>query len=193
MSTFVHLDSTYRDRQQYPNPADFRLSPNKLTGWTSQSRTVRALPPSVPAPLEFVTSVRALDLTIPYSQTFITLPYLYVDFHTKTYDDQNLVFSIDQTLRSTRFIFTNPSIQYDGAGIPIWIHWFCSMDQVMRIKRNDDVIFTVTTDGNTPLTNLDAVIPLPLDPSKQIKATFGLTPYILDGSFTNQLSGFVSL
>jgi hypothetical protein len=193
MSNFIHLDSTYRDRQQYPNPASFRVNSKDLGGWASQARTVRALPANVPAPLEFATSVRPLELTIPYNQAFIALPYLYVDFHTKTYDDQNLTYSINQTLRETRFVFTTPSIQYDGLGVPIWIRWFCSMEQVMRFKRNDDVIFKVTSDGSTPLTNLDTLIPNPIDLTKQIKCTWCITPYIRDGDYTNQLAGIVSL
>jgi hypothetical protein len=63
----------------------------------------------------------------------------------------------------------------------------CDQHQVMRFRRKDPVMFRVTD-------RLGNVIPLDLvddgpdpDPASQVMATFKITPYIIDGDYTNQL------
>ena len=43
MATFYELDSFRRDRQNYPNPLDYTVSPDLTGTWTAQSRSIRSL------------------------------------------------------------------------------------------------------------------------------------------------------
>src|SRR3990167_9319820 len=114
MSDYVHLDSSYRDRVQYPNPYNYTISAGKCGGWYKQPRQVKPNGNNQPSAQEFVVSIRPLDLTLPYSTAMTSVPYVYVDIHGQTYNDENLVRSINDSLKPVRFIFTNPSIQFDN-------------------------------------------------------------------------------
>ena len=67
MSTFIDLDSVWRDRSAYPNPCDYGLTPDQISTWCRSTREVRPLP-SGPneRPLDFVNSISLISLTLPY-------------------------------------------------------------------------------------------------------------------------------
>lgn len=80
MSTFVELDSIYRDRVQDPNPCNFTLPVSLVSSWLRAAREVRSSPQNqATRPLEFVTTVNMTALTLPYprvdlyADTFITV------------------------------------------------------------------------------------------------------------------------
>ena len=67
MSTYLELDSIWRDRQIYPNPCDYQLTPEQVSTWTKSAREVRALPQSPgERPLDFVSSISAWNVALPY-------------------------------------------------------------------------------------------------------------------------------
>lgn len=185
MATYIDLDSIWRDRETWPNPANFQLSVEQVRGWFAAARSVNALPknPST-QPLGFVISMNIHYLTLPYDASIAGLPRVYLNIRSKSYKDINLIQSIDGKQRDARFICTFDRVQNDGAGDPLWIHYRCSMEQVFRFKMNDELIFSVTTRSGDVIPNFDTTIPADADPDKQILCTFDVTPYRRDGSYS---------
>lgn len=189
MSTFLFADSSLRDREQFPNPAEYTIKKEQINGWFKHARTVRAHPSNPSSkPLEFATSIEIIQLITPYDDSFITIPTIMVDLHSQTYNDQYLISTIDGTNRDARFTLTFDKIQANGDGDPVWIYWKPVIgEQVTRFKRDEPIHFRVfTRDGNTlPIT--DTVPPVPLDPFAQTIATFQISPYIRDDDYDNHL------
>jgi len=79
MSTFIDLDSVWRDRQTYPNPCDYELTPDQVDTWVRAVREVRALPQNAnERPLDFVTSINIVSLTLPFPRIEIYAPRVIV-------------------------------------------------------------------------------------------------------------------
>lgn len=79
MSTFIDLDSVWRDRQAYPNPCDYELTPEQVDTWVRSVREVRALPQNAnERPLDFVTSINVIGLTLPFPRIELYAPRLII-------------------------------------------------------------------------------------------------------------------
>lgn len=77
MSTYIDLDSIWRDRQAYPNPCDYELTPEQVNTWVRGPREVRAIPQNAnERPLDFVSSINVLGSTLPYPRIEIYAPKL---------------------------------------------------------------------------------------------------------------------
>jgi hypothetical protein len=179
MSTFLHIDTTWRNRERDPNPAQFSLDPKELGGWFRAARTVRAVPSAGPKMLEFATTLRMIDFTLPYQDEFAALGRVYMDIHTQGYDDGQLISTIDSRNADARFVLAVDRIQYDNLGNPVWIHCHSHMDQVVIVR-----IFG--RDGNT-LPIVDNEPPLPPNPFSQVIFTIDVRPYIHDNEFSNHM------
>lgn len=67
MSTYIDLDSVWRDRSAFPNPCEYSLTPEQVATWTKSAREVRALPQNAgERPLDFVAALNLLGATLPY-------------------------------------------------------------------------------------------------------------------------------
>jgi len=189
MATFVDLDSMWRDRETYPNPNDYALSPADVETWPTKARTVRAFAqnPGI-SPLEFATTINIKYLTLPYSETVAEFPRVYVNFRSSRYSDIRLINAIQDRQPDAKFICNFDRIQNDRNGDPTWIHYRCNMEQTMRFERGAPIVFQVTTRGGTILPSLDTVVPDPADPTKQTLCTFEITPYIRDSSYDNHMT-----
>ena len=188
MSTFFDLDSIWRDGEANLNPANYELTPAQVETWFPSARSVRAHPqnPSM-KPLEFATSIKIHYLTIPYTESFAELPRIYINFRSKEYGDIHLIQAISGKQPDAKFICVFDRIQNDRNGTPLWIHWRCSMEQVMRFKRGDTIIFQITTRDGTILPIEDNPIPDPPDPLRQTLCTLEALPYIKDGDYDNHM------
>ena len=189
MATFVDLDSFWRDREEYPNENDYALKPLQVESWFKSSRSTRAFPsnPSI-RPLEFATTVNIRYLTIPYSEMVSEFPRVYVNFRSQRYKDVHLINAIDGKQPDAKFICAPDRIQNDRNGNPIWIHYKCHMEQTMRFARGEPVFFQLTTRDGSVLPQLDTDVPVMADPSKQTLCTFEITPFVIDGSFVNNMT-----
>lgn len=188
MATYFDIDSIERDREQFPNPAEFTVTDQEIKSWIRDSRTVRliAANPNT-SPKEFATSIRLIYLTIPYDSQTIVLPRVYIRFQSEKYKDLHLIQTMNGIHAEDQFICTYDKVQNDDSGNPIWIHYKCQMEQVTRFLRDYPVKFRVTTRSGATLPNLDTSLPNDPDPTKQILATFEVMPYIRDGDYDNQL------
>lgn len=186
MSNFVDLDSYFRDRVLYPNPCNYQVTPEQVKTWFFNARTVRASTQNpVMRPLNFVSTVNLHVLTLPYDDRLMSLPRLYVDFHSVRYNDRHLISTIDGVNPEARFICLLDRVQYDATNAPIWIHYRCFMQQTLRIDMGGLVQFTITTrDGNILDIFIDQNSDQSPDPKKQVIVTFEVTPYLRDADYT---------
>ena len=188
MSTFIDLDSIQRDREVYPNPFDYEVTANQIKDWFRGARSVRPFPQNPNTqPREFATTVNIRHLIFPYSALLADFPVVYIDFHSATYKDIHLIQTINGIHADSRFICSFDKIQNDQFGAPLWIHYKCNMEQTLRFKRDDPVVFRVTTRSESILPNPDTVVPDAPDPFKQTLCTFEITPYIRDGDYSESL------
>lgn len=124
MSTFIELDSKYRDRMQYANPADFSVSAGQTAGWSNLIRNTQCVKPcEKKEACNLLFCVKLLKLTVPNrlvaadgsTTEFIARdPYnqpvstdninLYVHLSTNRYDDGNLIRTIDNRHRDATFV-----------------------------------------------------------------------------------------
>ena len=189
MTEYIDIDSAYRNRDQYSNPANFVISPEQMLGWNKEERTVRAFPqnPSM-NPKEFVDSVKLVYLQVPYAAELSTIPRLYVTFYSLRYKNLDLIKTMAGKHREAQFICIFDKYQLDDAGNRRWINYKCDMTQVMRFNRTSEMLFQVTTRSGDILTIFDNPIDDPLDVDNQILATISVEPYIRDGDYDNHFA-----
>ena len=188
MSTFIDLDSFWRDREVYPNENDYQLSPQQVDCWFRTPRSVRNLPQNPNSyPVGFAVSISIVSLTLPYTTSLATMPRVYINFTSFLYKDIHLIQAISGQQPDSKFVCTFDKIQNDSAGTPLWIHYKCDMNQVMRFEMRDPIIFQVLTRSGDVLPQQDTSVPTAADPNKQTLCTFSITPFIKDGKFDNHM------
>lgn len=189
MSTFLHLDSKFRDREIYPNENEYEVTPEQSRCWFSAARTVRAYPANtLSQPLEFATSVKLLTLTLPYTVELASIPLVYVRFSSTDYTNLFLIKSINDTLKEATYICRFDRIQYDANNVPMYIHYQCGIEQVMRYSRDKPVKIAVVNRDNQVLPQQDDSTPNPPNDTAQTFFTFEITPYIRDGDYDNHMT-----
>ena len=193
MATFIDLDSSYRDRQQYPNPANYTVKDDQMSSWFTQGRTVRAFPQEIPKrQLEFVASLKLIHFVLPYSTALSGMPIIFVDIHTQRYKDRSLISTISNMHPSIKFVCEFDKYQVDSTGNPVWIHYKTNMNQVMRFSRKSALTFTVILLDGSVLFIQDNLPPLDPNASVQVHATFEVLPYIRDDEYSNHLTDFIN-
>lgn len=186
MSSYIDLDSYYRDRESYPNENAYELLPDQVQLWTKQPRqTVTFSRNPGLRPLEFVVTIRLISIQLPYSADIADIPKIYVNFESKNYKDVRLVDAIGGIHSDVKFVCSFDKLQYDALNNPAWIHYKCRMIQTMRFEKGEPVIVSITTRSGMVLPQQDNPPSLPPIPSKQSLLTFQITPYELDGAFSD--------
>lgn len=189
MSSFLHLDSGFRNVQQFPSPAEYVVTADQVKSWFAQARSVRAYPQEIPKKqYEFVTSLKLLHLVLPYTDELISAPIIYIDLHSQKYQDKNLVTTISSVFPTITFVAEYDKTQPNIAGDPAWIHYKCNMTQVMRWARNNPILFKIVMPAtNTVPVITDNTPPELPNPAVQVQATFEMIPYIRDDEYTNHM------
>jgi len=184
MSSYIDIDSEYRDNNLYPNPAQFTITADQVDRWFKHNRITNNLP-NLPfkSPYDFVHVVKLKNLVIPYSVAFSTLRRIYVDFHTHQTKTYNLINCINGMNADAKFIAFYDRIQNDSAGNPYAIHYKCNMSQVMRFQNGQPVDF-ILRDKDDNILSITDTTPTP-DPDVQVQATFEITPYVNSGEYDN--------
>lgn len=189
MASYINLDSIFRDRQNYPNPAEFQVSADLIKGWHPNPPKVNATNALVTdRSLEFASTLKLMQLIIPYSANLLNQPCLYVSFFSSSYKDTNIVGSMTPIHAEDNFICNYSKTQYDNLGNPIWLHYDCKMRVTMRFRRNSTVLFKVSTRSGASIPDfIDTNYTIPADPTKQVLATFEIIPFIRNNAYTNHL------
>ena len=202
MSNYFAIESIRRNRDEFPNPAEFTVEASQTRGWFKSARQVRAIGQNPQTmSLDFVSAIEVKQVITPFhipdpppdppSPTPINpYSYLYLDIHSPTYNDQYLINTISGANRDARFILIRDKIIYNSAGKPTWILWTSPMEQVLRFKRNDPLVFRLFTPNGITLPLIDNK-PEPNE-SVQIMALLGVTPYSRDGNYDNHLLQYLS-
>jgi hypothetical protein len=171
---FINIDSTYRDRVQYPNPADFQITTNG---------TVKNSLDFFNIDYERCYSIELVSLTLPnvilqsgYGNRIAFYPYVYVEFSNMNQPCKNIMWSNNPN--STNCLFKVPMynintpdiskfVRVDGRGMTQSIVFRARDSFRLRVLLPNGEIFQ--TDPDT--------IP-PLDPTEdlQISYTFSLLP-----------------
>lgn len=222
MSLHYHIDSRWRERDKYPNPAEFTL-PIKITqNWNAINRTVNPVKPHTKIQVDnMVHTVKLLNLTIPYdfggtagTAAINAYPFLYVSFRSQNFKDPHLVHTNEDgdvvntaenvltglpekavSLKDATFVAYCDKIQGTPGNLA-WIQYKCNMIQTYRLKVDDSLKFRVyAPDGQTlPIVDTlppeieDPLMPNLADPTKQVSATFEVTPYFRDADYDNHFA-----
>lgn len=188
MATFFDLDSVYRDKETWPNPNYFELNPSEISTWHPNPRMVRKIADDPNSrPREFVVTMNIKDLTLPWTQDIAPLPRVYVDFHSKLYNDTHFMNTINGVHKFAKFVCIPDKVQNDENGDPAWIHFKSDMEQIMRFERKYPIVFKVTTRSEDVLPNPDTPPGDEADPTKQTLCTLEMTSYIRDNDYSNHL------
>lgn len=184
MSTFYLLDSIFRDRITYPNPADFTVPASITNAWKTNTRTVQAVKSYCEKPvLNFVFNVTLLNLTLPVDFTTTAYgsnpPFLFVEFrNTSGYTDKNLInINTTESLKDAVFVVYQDKTIGDQ-----WVYFACknSMTQTYRIDPKGEMKFRVFDDFGETVQITDTIPPVPPDPLAQVSALFQMSPYVRD-------------
>ena len=195
MANYYAIESIRRNRDEFPNPAEFTVEASQTQGWFKSARQVRPVGQNPQTmSLDFASAIEVKQVITPY---YVSDPppsppysYLYLDIHSPTYNDQYLINTISGANRDARFILIRDKIIYNSAGKPTWILWTSPMEQVLRFKRNDPLVFRLFTPNGITLPLIDNK-PEPNE-SVQIMALLGVTPYSRDGNYDNHLLQYLS-
>lgn len=170
---FVNIDSTYRNRTLYPNPADFKI----LINGTSQNSLS-----FYNVDFETCYKIELVSLTLPnvilnsgYGNRIAFYPYVYVEFSSTNKPAKHILWSNNPN--STTSLFKIPMynintpeiskfVRVDGRG----------MTQTITFTPRDCYTLKVLLpNGETFLTESDTVPPDIPDEDLQISYTFSLT------------------
>lgn len=197
MATYIDFDSTYRNINTYPNPADYVVEDSQVRDWIREPRTVSA---NSNRPgnrvIEFTQSLEVEGCILPYTnityvdglgvtQTTHTadLQRIYIDVHTLRFNDLRLIYSIEDKLNKARFVLIQDKIQKDSTDTPKWVQFKTNnMDQVTRFSRNEAVKVTFMQERGYTIIIADGQTP---DPSKQTWLNLEIKPYFRDADYAN--------
>ncbi len=205
MSTHFHVDSTWRDRTTFPNPAEFIIPVEVANDWITTNRTVQAVRPHNKAQVtNIVHTIKLLNITIPFDfggevgTSFIdNHPFIYVAFQsTSMYKDMKLINTLNSgrnagnkvSLKDAVFVAYCDKTQ--GGATSSWIQYKCNMFQTYRINLKDALTFRIFTNDGKTLGIVDTVPPESIDTAKQVNALFEVTPYVREDRYDNH---FVTL
>ena len=198
MSVHFHVDSTWRDRSQFSNPAEFSIPIEITNSWRTMTRTVQAVRPHCQDPVTNLTqSVKLLNLTLPYTDALIAKPFVYVSFQSNTmYKDMRLINTLENGLDNTNqtslkdaiFVAYCDKIQTD-ATTGNWIQYKSSMTQTFRLNTKDSLSFRVFDNTSTTIPfTLEDDPDVAVDPLNQVNALFEVTPYVREDRYDNHLT-----
>jgi len=116
----------------------------------------------------------------------LSYPRIYIDFHSTSYKDAYLIRAAGGRVADAKFILFQERIQLDDRQTPLWIHYVCRFEQVMRFRRNDTVsIRFFTRDGSTIDCYDEGDLEVPIFPQRQSLITFEVKPYLRDAAFVH--------
>lgn len=198
MATYIDLDSYYRDRITYPNPANYVVEDGQTRDWIREARQVNAYSnrPGNKV-IEFMQTVEIEGFTLPYTDISYTdstgtvvnthtadLQRIYLDVHSLRYNDLRMIQTIDDKLNKARFVLLQDKIQLNSLGQPYLIQYRTHrMNQAMRFSRNEPLKFTVMQERgfviNIPDDGED------INPQLQTWCNLRIEPYYRDADYSN--------
>lgn len=211
MSTQIHVDSTWRNRNEYPNPAEFIISIDMINSWRTVDRTVQPVRPhNKMQATNMLHTVKLLNLTIPnvavantitnatlQGSKFVTTttiavmdaPFIYVSLHSADMvNDSRLVNTLEggrnsynRTLKDAVFVAYYDKTQNN------WIQYKTNMLQSYRLDTTKELKFRLFDNTGQTLQLTDTSPPTYPNGAVQVNAVFEVTPYIRDDRYENHV------
>lgn len=179
----VDLDSVWRDRVTYPNPADYVVDVANISSWLKHTQRSICVEPCKPAP-SYLSCIRLTSLILPYDPDVANAPKLYVNYQSVNKPVFQAISTIGNHLGDAKFVVTYSKTQYNSDGEATWLHYCPVNTQMMEYSRDMPLKFSVMSrDGNVLPQYIDVDPTLPVDPARQILATFEITPHFKKQSF----------
>ena len=115
------------------------------------------------------------------------LQRVYLDVHSIRFPDMRLISTIGSVITNARFVLTRDKIQYDSNNTPVWVLFETKMDQVIRFSRNEPLQVDIMQEEGYTI-----VIPdqNPIVKANQTYISLEITPYMIDGNYTNNDTQF---
>lgn len=201
MASYFDLDSSYRKVDTYPNPAKYIVEGDQISAWDRAPRQVTSNNNRQKIrTLEFAESAEVKALILPYIAFTYTkrdgsvmnghtadLQRVYLDVHSIRFPDMRLISTIGSVITNARFVLTRDKIQYDSNNTPVWVLFETKMDQVIRFSRNEPLQVDIMQEEGYTI-----VIPdqNPIVKANQTYISLEITPYMIDGNYTNNDTQF---
>lgn len=201
MASYFDLDSSYRKVDTYPNPAKYVVEGDQISAWDRAPRQVTSNSNRQKIrTLEFAESAEVKALILPYINFTYTkkdgsimnghtadLQRVYLDVHSIRFPDMRLISTIGSVITNARFVLTRDKIQYDSNNNPVWVLFETKMDQVIRFARNEPLQVDIMQEEGYTI-----VIPdqNPIVKANQTYISLEITPYMIDGNYTNNDTQF---
>lgn len=213
MSTHIHVESIWRDRGIYSNPAEFTIPNEVVKKWKTTNRTVQAVRPHHKMQTTNIKhNVDLKHLTLPYdfggatsSGAIEVLPYVYVQFNSVVHSDKRLLNTMEEgrvvnqtldlsgnlvvtSLKDATFIAHYDKVQESSDSVKRWIHYKSHMTVTMRIDVDSEIEFRVFSPDGKTLPIYDNDTSTNINRYRQVSALFEITPYVRDGDFDNHFT-----
>jgi hypothetical protein len=213
MSSYLHVDSTWRDRLEFPNPAEFIIPLNVVDSWRTVDRTVYPVDKHCVSRYEgMVHTVELLNLTVPDTAVISTItnatfngnsvqtsstisitdaPFIYVALqNTSENTDKRLTNTLEGGVNSK---FKNLAdavfvVYYDKTRNG-WVHFESGMTQSYRINFKREIKFRLFDNTGQTLQITDTTPPTFPIASQQVSALFDITPYVRDDRYDKLPAG----
>jgi hypothetical protein len=199
MSTFFHVDSTWRDRTEFANPAFF-ITPLEVTkDFVTSDRTVVAVKQHNEMLITNMShSIRLHQLVLPYNMggtigtTFSDItPFVYVSFRNVSgmmYSDKKLINTLNNGVNYDTGVSLKDAVfvAYFEKNQGNFSYYKCHMLQTYRMDLRNAFAFRVFTNtGKTIPIMTDTTPPTPLNPLAQVNALFEVVPYAREERYDN--------
>jgi len=213
MSTHIHVDSRWREREVHPNPAEFTIRNEIVEKWRTSNRSVQAVRPHNKRQVTNLThTVELRHLTLPYdfggataSGAIEELDFVYVSFQPASmYGDTRLLNTMEEgrivnqtidlsgnlvttSLKDATFVARCDKVQESSGGVKRWVHYVCDMNVTMRFDPQREINFRVFSSDGKTLPIVDNDTDSNINRYRQVNAVFEITPYIREGEYDNHM------
>lgn len=197
MATIVHLDSTRRDFNNFPNPAAYDLLPNQIADWEID-RKINFKHPRMKNPTTTVISTLNLrSLIIPYivgqTDDLLGEPHIYVNIDFIGISQSNLINIPDgpdtglvyPSIKPSKFVCSLSNVQSDAAAVPKWIHFHALYEQLVLADLKRPIRVQIYKRDGTLLTITDTGLPASPDLDLQTFITLAIQPYSRDADYSH--------
>lgn len=180
MSTFISVDSYFRDVTLYPNPASFKIPTSLTNGWATENRTVKAVLSHQKTdkcpPLMY--EVCLSKVVIPYVASLLNEPYLYIQFTSDQEKNFGLINTLADNVSGANLKTATFEIFFDKIqGNNVYILYCSNMSQVMRLDPKGSYTIRIFNRLGQTILSDTFDTPNPPNPTLQIAFLLELRPY----------------
>lgn len=178
----------------YGVPVDLPLyvvnsTPTTIQISTSSGGSSISLSPATLISLGFAVYTAEVQAKYEDAKIVLTTPFLFFTMRCKSLKDNRNVRCLDGTHATVTHVLTRGGVTQGKDGAPAFLEWNSRAEQTMRWALNDVIEFAFETRDGSKLdvfkeSKEDLMIDA--DPTRQMMVSFIVTPFIRDGTYSNQ-------